>query len=159
MIDTLLARFARPIAAALVLLVASQMSEPAVLMAQEPQQPAPAQQTQPATQPANPSTELPQAPAAAAQQPAAQDDQASPGFASRSQDGQPQESQKPVGTAAAPVTRPSGVAGSRPSGAVIAPSKQRRVRALFIRYSLIIAGVGAAAAVYGLSSASPSRPQ
>jgi hypothetical protein len=158
MIDILLARFGRPIAAALVLLVASQMSEAAVLPTQEPQQTAPTQQTQPATQPANPSADLPQAPAAAGQQPA-QDDQASPGFASRSQDGQPQDSQKPVGTAAGPVTRPSGVAGSRPSGAVIAPSKQRRVRALFIRYGLIIAGVGAAAAVYGLSSASPSRPQ
>ena len=49
---------------------------------------------------------------------------------------QPAQPQKPVGTAAAPVTRPTGIAGARPSGAAIAPAKQRRVHAIFIRVAL-----------------------
>jgi len=168
MVNTLLSRFGRPVAAAAVLFIASQLSAAAALPLQEPQQPAPPQQsartqqsaqTQQAqpVQPASSSVaaDLPQSPSPAAQQ----SDDSNPGLVSRSQDGPPQDAQKPVGTAAGPVTTPSGVAGSRPSGAVIAPAKQRRVKALFIRYGLIVAGVGAAAAVYGLSSASPSHPQ
>lgn len=76
--------------------------------------------------------------------------------ADQNQQGQPQ---KPVGTAAGPVTRPTGIAGASPSGAAIAPAKQRRVKAFFIRASIILAAAGAAGAVIALSHASPSRPQ
>lgn len=155
---TLVVKFGRQIAAALIFLVATQMSEAATLPLQEPQQ-QPAQQAQPVTvaqasssdaQPVDP-TALPQAPAPA-QNP-------EPGFSARSQDPQQQDAQKPVGTAAGPSTRPTGVAGSRPSGAAIAPAKQRRVKAIVIRVALIAAGAAAAGAVIGLSRESPSRPQ
>ena len=66
--------------------------------------------------------------------------------------------QQPVGTAAAPYERPTGVAGSRPAGAAIAPAKQRRVRAIVIKVSLLLAGAGAVGAVVGLSRASHSEP-
>lgn len=66
--------------------------------------------------------------------------------------------QQPVGTAAAPIAKPSGVAGARPAGAAIAPAKQRRVKAFFFRTAIIIAAAGATGAVIGLSKASPSRP-
>jgi len=74
-------------------------------------------------------------------------------------DQQQNQPQKPVGTAAGPVTQPVGIAGARPSGAAIAPAKQRRVRAFFIRVSIILAAAGATGAVIGLSHASPSHPQ
>lgn len=155
----LVLRFSRLIAAALVLLVAAQMSEAAALPIQEPQT-APAQ---PATSGAAPradtqvarNADLPESPVPAQQQNTAQ-----PGAepaSSSSQDAQ-QDAQKPVGTAAGPSTRPVGVAGSRPSGAAIAPAKQRRVKAIVIRVSLIVAGAAAVGAVVGLSKASPSRP-
>jgi hypothetical protein len=169
---TLFLRFGRPIAAGLVFLVAAQMSEAAALPLQEQQaQPALTEQEttqqQPATQAPTPAqstssetsqaASLPQSPAPAAQQ---NPDQASPGFASRSQDGQqPQDSQQPVGTAAGPLARPTGVAGSRPAGAAIAPAKQRRVKAIIIRVGLIVGGAAAVGAVVGLSRQSPARPQ
>jgi hypothetical protein len=65
---------------------------------------------------------------------------------------------KPVGIAAAPYEKTTGVAASRPAGAVIAPAKQRRARTILIRFAL---GVGAAVAigtVVALSHGSPSRP-
>jgi hypothetical protein len=138
-------------------MVAAQMSEVALLQAQQ-QQPA-TQQQQAATQQAasaqagdqqtgKPGADLPQAPDPAAQQ----------AFASSSQDGQPQDVQKPVGTAAGPYTRPSGVAGSRPAGAAIAPSKQKRKKSLAIRVGLIVGGAVAVGTVAGLSMASSSRP-
>lgn len=95
------------------------------------------------------SSSLAESSGAAQQAPAAQD-------ADQNQQGQPQ---KPVGTAAGPVTRPSGIAGARPSGAAIAPAKQRRVKAFFIRASIILAAAGATGAVIALSHGSPSRPQ
>jgi hypothetical protein len=65
---------------------------------------------------------------------------------------------KPLGTAAAPYTKTSGVMGSRPAGAVIAPAKQRRVHAILISVA-IIAGAGIAlGTVAALSKGSPSRP-
>ncbi len=183
--NSLVLRFSRQIAACLVFFVAAQMSEAAALPLQDQQQqqtpaqqPSQAQQAQPAQQqqPATPAqdsnqqaapadTNSPQAPAPA-NQPApnqqAAPDQSSPGFASRSQDGQQdveqRDSQKPVGTAVGPYARPSGIAGSRPAGAAIAPAKQRRVKALLIRVGLIVAGAAAAGAVVGLSKQSPSRP-
>jgi hypothetical protein len=65
---------------------------------------------------------------------------------------------RPLGTAAAPYTKPSGVAGSRPAGAAIAPAKQRRVRAILISVGVIAAAGIAVGTVAGLSHASPSRP-
>jgi hypothetical protein len=161
---TLVLRFSKHVAAALVLMVAAQMSEVAMLRAQEPQ---PAAQRQPAAQqqtPAQagdqqtgkPGADLPQAPDPAAQ-PGTQQ-QSEQAFASSSQDGQPQDAQKPVGTAAGPYTRPSGVAGSRPAGAAIAPSKQKRKKSLAIRVGLIVGGAVAVGTVAGLSMASSSRP-
>ncbi len=67
--------------------------------------------------------------------------------------------QQPVGTAAAPYEKPTGVAGSRPAGAAIAPAKQRRVRAIVIRVGLVLAAGAAVGAVVGLSKATHSTPQ
>jgi hypothetical protein len=66
--------------------------------------------------------------------------------------------QQPVGTAAGPYTKPTGVAGSRPSGAAIAPAKQKRVKSILIRVGLIVGGAAAVGAVVGLSKGSSSRP-
>lgn len=66
--------------------------------------------------------------------------------------------QQPVGTAAAPYEKPTGVAGSRPAGAAIAPAKQRRVRAIVIRVGIVLAAGAAVGAVVGLSKATHSTP-
>ncbi|HEX8924142.1 MAG TPA: hypothetical protein VF786_00040 [Terriglobales bacterium] len=65
---------------------------------------------------------------------------------------------KPVGTAAAPVTKPTGIAASRPAGAAIAPSKQRRVRRILIRVGIIVGAGVAVGTVAALSHGSSSRP-
>lgn len=67
--------------------------------------------------------------------------------------------QQPVGTAAAPYEKPTGVSGSRPAGAAIAPAKQRRVRAIVIRVAIVLAAGAAVGAVVGLSKATHSAPQ
>ena len=67
--------------------------------------------------------------------------------------------QQPVGTAAAPYEKPTGVAGSRPAGAAIAPAKQRRVRAIVVRVALVLAAGAAVGTVVGLSKATHSAPQ
>lgn len=64
----------------------------------------------------------------------------------------------PVGTAAAPYETPTGVAASRPAGAVVAPAKQKRSRSFLIRVGLVIGACAAVGAVVGLSAASPGRP-
>ena len=65
----------------------------------------------------------------------------------------------PVGTAAAPYERPEGVPASRPSGAAIAPAKQRRIHSFAIRIALL-AGAGVAIGVVAAATlGSPSRPQ
>lgn len=66
---------------------------------------------------------------------------------------------KPVGTAAAPYERVTGVAASRPAGAVIAPAKQRRVRSFLIRVGVVVGAAVAVGTVVALSHGSPSRPQ
>jgi hypothetical protein len=66
--------------------------------------------------------------------------------------------QQPVGTAAAPAEKPTGISGSRPSGAAIAPAKQKRVRAFVIAISIALAGAAAIGATVGLSKASHSTP-
>lgn len=64
----------------------------------------------------------------------------------------------PVGTAAAPYEGASGVTGSRPAGAVIAPAKQRRVRAILIKIGVVVGAAAAVGTVVALSHASPSQP-
>ncbi|MGA2888869.1 MAG: hypothetical protein ABSE51_12530 [Terracidiphilus sp.] len=72
---------------------------------------------------------------------------------------QPQDStQKPVGTAAAPYGKTSGVAASRPAGVLIAPAKQRRARAILIRVGVVVGAGAAIGTVVALSHGSPSRP-
>jgi|SRR5580658_1945089 hypothetical protein len=85
------------------------------------------------------------------------------------QSGQPANSQsasdqsqngtsKPVGTAAAPLEKGTGVAATRPAGAVIAPAKQRRARSILIRVGVVVGAAVAVGVVVGLSKASSSRP-
>jgi len=100
----------------------------------------PQQQSQPAQQPQQP-----------ASQPQQQNQQSQ-------QPNSAQDGQAPVGTAAAPYEKPTGVPGSRPAGAAIAPAKQRRVRAIVISLAVILAGAGAIGAVAGMSKASHSQP-
>jgi len=69
-----------------------------------------------------------------------------------------QQNNNPVGTAAAPVAKPTGVAASRPAGAVIAPAKQRRVRSIMIRVGIIVGAGVAIGTVAGLSRSSSGRP-
>lgn len=83
---------------------------------------------------------------ASASQPAAQSDDGTSG------------SQKPVGTAAAEVPPPGGVAVSNSAGAAIAPAKQRRVRTLVIEVAAVVGAAVAVGTVVALSKASPSRP-
>lgn len=66
--------------------------------------------------------------------------------------------QRPVGTAAAPYEKTTGVAASRPAGAVIAPAKQRRVRSILIRVGVVVGAAVAVGTVVALSRASPSQP-
>jgi hypothetical protein len=68
------------------------------------------------------------------------------------------QSQRPVGTAAAPVTSSSGIAASEPAGAAIAPAKQRRVRTILISVALVAGAAVAIGTVAALSNASPSKP-
>jgi len=71
---------------------------------------------------------------------------------------QPAKPNKPVGTAVAPYEKTTGVTGSRPAGAVIAPAKQRRVHAIFIKIAIVVGAAAAVGAVVALSHASPSQP-
>lgn len=72
---------------------------------------------------------------------------------------QPQNAaHEPVGTAAAEWMPASGIAASRPSGAAVAPAKQRRARAIVIKVGALLGAGAAVGTVYALSKASPSRP-
>lgn len=66
---------------------------------------------------------------------------------------------KPVGTAAAPALGSTGIAGSRPTGAVIAPAKQRRLRAILISIGVVLGACVAVGTVAALSHSSPSQPR
>jgi hypothetical protein len=81
-----------------------------------------------------------------------------PGVSQSPSDQQQNTAPKPVGTAAAPYEKTTGVAASRPAGAVIAPAKQRRARTILIRVGVIVGAAVAVGTVVGLSKASPSRP-
>lgn len=72
--------------------------------------------------------------------------------------GQQQSSPKPVGTAAAPPEGAAGITASRPAGAVIAPAKQRRARAIFIRVGLLVGAGVALGTVLALTRATPNQP-
>jgi hypothetical protein len=68
------------------------------------------------------------------------------------------QTHQPVGTAAAPYERTTGVAASRPAGAAIAPAKQRRVRTILISVGVVAGAAIAVGSVAALSHGSPSRP-
>lgn len=85
-----------------------------------------------------------------------QSDQSAATTAAGSQ--QQQSSQKPVGTAAAPPEGAAGVTASRPAGAVIAPAKQRRSRAILIRVGLLVGAGVAIGTVLALTRGTPSQP-
>jgi cytoskeletal protein RodZ len=75
------------------------------------------------------------------------------------QPSKPQEQQPPPkGTAAAPDTRVDGVPAATPSGAAIAPAKQKRVRRFSIRTALVVGAVIAVGTVAGLSLATSAKP-
>ncbi len=144
----------RLIAVLLGLLLAFPASEAGVAMAQQA-----GPQTTPPTVAEN---ALPENPAPQNQQPAPTNAQPAPQNGQTTQQPGGNQSQdanhKPVGTAAAPYEPTVGVAGSRPSGAAIAPAKQRRVRTILISLG-VIAGAGiAVGSVAALSHGSPSRP-
>lgn len=80
------------------------------------------------------------------------------GQAETSQTASQQAQDKPVGTAAAPYEKTTGVTASRPAGAVIAPAKQRRARSILIRVGVIVGAAVAIGTVVALTHASPSRP-
>ncbi len=132
------------IAIGLVVLLTAPMSEAQGVL---PQQPTGDQQTQSA------STPQPQS------QDSSSQDTGGPPVAPQSSTGQAQSgSQTPVGTAAAPYEKNTGIAASRPAGAVIAPGKQRRARSFAIRVAIVVGAAVAIGTVVALSKASPSRP-
>jgi len=65
---------------------------------------------------------------------------------------------RPLGTAAAPVEKVTGVPASRPAGAAIAPGKQHRVRSFLIKTGLIVGAGVAVGTVVALSRSSSGRP-
>ncbi len=124
------------------ILVMSGVVEPLVA-----QQPAPPQQSVPATPNSTlPPIELPDSPGTTTTQ------QSNPPAATA-----PQSQPQPSGTAAAPAVQVSGSAASKPAGVAIAPPKQRQIRSWLIKFGFI-AGVGAAVGtVAALSAASPGH--
>jgi hypothetical protein len=144
------------IAVILIVLLAAPLSQAAPIQVQQAQsQPQPAlsqpsqQQTLGVLAPDANSQNVPEAPSPQLADPATR--------SSKLQSDQ-QQSNNPVGTAAAPVAKPTGVAASRPAGAVIAPAKQRRVHAILIRVGIIVGAGVAIGTVAGLSRGSSSRP-
>ncbi len=81
-----------------------------------------------------------------------------PSLQTRQADAGQSSSSQPVGTAAAPLIKPVGVAASRPAGAAIAPAKQRRIRVLALRWGLILGGAIALGTVAAATIGSPRRP-
>ncbi|MHB1672875.1 MAG: hypothetical protein ACYCSP_01355 [Acidobacteriaceae bacterium] len=102
-----------------------------------------------------PSASFPAAPDATRAQTIDQQSSASLSFA---QEQQQNGTSGPVGAAAAPYEKTTGVAASRPSGAAIAPAKQRRARSILIKVGVLLGAGIAIGTVVALSSASPSRP-
>jgi hypothetical protein len=71
---------------------------------------------------------------------------------------QPAVPHEPVGIAAAPYEKVTGVPASRPAGAAIAPAKQKGARSILIKVGLIVAAGVAIGTVVALSTASSSKP-
>jgi hypothetical protein len=123
--------------------------------------------TQQSNSPSGTTTSSPGAGAPSSSDPHAQDaepglngGQSAPVNGSQASPAQEQSSPaKPVGTAAAPAVRITGVAGSRVSGAAIAPAKQRRVRTFLIRVAVVVGACVAIGTVVALSHATPSQPR
>jgi hypothetical protein len=65
---------------------------------------------------------------------------------------------QPVGTAVAQPLQTTGIAASRPAGAAVAPSGQRRVRTILIRAGALVGAGVAIGTTMALSQASPSKP-
>lgn len=78
---------------------------------------------------------------------------------SRTEDKQEEKLQRPIGTAAAEGPRVSGITAAQPSGAAIAPAKQRRVRTIVIKVGAILGASAAIGTVVALSAATPSKPR
>lgn len=157
----------RPIAIVMMLLLAFPASEAGSAMAQQASQNEPrVSQTAPGAanasenpqlaKSADPESALPDAPSPANSPAAETGTQAT---APQSDSAQSQQNpHKPVGAAAAPYEPTMGIAASRPSGAAIAPAKQRRVRTILISLG-VVAGAGiAVGSVIALSHGSPSHP-
>jgi hypothetical protein len=122
-----------------------------------------------AQQAAAPGEQVPDAPAPAQRDALAQNSAPAPapaplntqnatGTNGQGTDGQQNGAAPAVGTAAAPAETNAGVAASRPAGAVIAPGKQRRVRAILIKVSIVVAAGVAVGTVVALSHGSSSQP-
>ena len=69
-----------------------------------------------------------------------------------------QAPKQPLGAAAAEVAPPTGGAASKPAGTAIAPAKQRQVRSLLLKLSMMAAAGAALGTVYGLTRATSSVP-
>jgi hypothetical protein len=89
------------------------------------------------------------------QQQPAQPLQAQPLAAQQPQPAPPRE---PLGAAAAETVPTMGVAASRPSGAAVAPAKQRRIRTILIRTGAVIGAAAAVGVTMALTEGSPSKP-
>ena len=127
---------------------------PLAATASAQQQTAPASPAE-ATQPAQSSpTARPQS----ANVPSAPDPQAAAPTAQSADKQNESDANKPVGTAIAPYEKTMGVTASRPAGAVIAPAKQRRIRAIVIKIGVIAAAGVAIGTVAALSHSSTSQP-
>jgi hypothetical protein len=107
--------------------------------------------------PAQPDATLPDAPEVA--QSTSPGSNGTNGSSQPSQDQQQNGATQPVGTAAAPAVKGTGVAGSRVSGAAIAPAKQRRVHTFLIRVAVIAAACVAVGTVVALTHGTPSEPR
>ena len=105
-----------------------------------------------------PAAAYPDAPVAQSNAPSQPQLAAQPQSASQQSQQDQQQNVKPLGTAAAPYTQPSGVMASRPAGAVIAPGRQRRIHTIVISVAIIAAAGIAIGTVSALSHGSPSRP-
>jgi hypothetical protein len=68
------------------------------------------------------------------------------------------QSEAPLGAAAAGAGKTSGGAASKPAGTAIAPAKQRQTRSLLIKLGAVAAGAAAVGIIYGLSRGTPSVP-
>ncbi|HVP63483.1 MAG TPA: hypothetical protein VMT82_01235 [candidate division Zixibacteria bacterium] len=69
-----------------------------------------------------------------------------------------EQSQQPLGAAAAEQVRTAGGAASRPAGAALAPAKQKQSRSLLIKTGAILAAGIAVGTIYGLSRGTSSVP-